>query len=156
MTDLATEPAVQTIPELIDMLSQWMVVEQSVAVQVDAIRARFDEEAAPLVQRLDDAKLEISALRGTIKARMEEVGATTVANDLIQVQRPATTKWAVVNEELALAHLADLERLHEVRRVATDQAAVINIAKQLGKLDGVAQVTERGFKVVPVKQKKSS
>lgn len=151
-----TEPVVPTIPELIDMLSQWMQVEQSVAIQVDAIRIRFDEEAGPLVKRLDDAKMEIGALRSTIKSRMEEIGATTVANDVIQVQRPSSTKWAVVNEELALAHLADLERLHEVRRVVTDQVAVINIAKQLGKLEGVEQVTERGFKVVPVKQKKSS
>lgn len=143
------------LPEQIDLLSQWMQVEAGALAQIDEIRSEFDAKAEPIKQQLATVGNEIATLRIAIKEQMETMGVQTAGNDLIQVQRPSSTKWVIDNLDQALAHIADLGKLNEVQSVVTNEASVKKLAEFVGGIDGVSKVTDRGFKVVPVKAKKS-
>lgn len=143
------------LPEQIDLLSQWMQVEASANAQIDEIRAEYDAKAEPIKQQLATVQTEIRTLRGEIAETMETLGVQTAGNDLIQVQRPSSTKWVIDNLDTALAHIADLGKLNEVQSVVTNEASVKRLAEFVGGIDGVSKITDRGFKVVPVKAKKS-
>jgi len=142
------------LPVQIDLLSQWMQVEASANAQIDEIRAEYDAKAEPIKQQLATVQTEIRTLRGEIAETMETLGVQTAGNDLIQVQRPSSTKWVIDNLDTALAHIADLGKLNEVQSVVTNEASVKRLAEFVGGIDGVSKITERGFKVVPVKAKK--
>jgi hypothetical protein len=141
------------LPEQIDLLSQLMQLEISGNAQIDVIRSRYDDEAEPIKSQLATISGEIKALRSSIAETMETLGVQTAGNDLIQVQRPSSTKWVIENLDTALAHIADLGKLNEVQSVVTNEASVKKLAEFVGGIDGVTKVTERGFKVVPVKSK---
>lgn len=143
------------LPEQIDLLSQWMQIEVSATAQIDEIRAEYDEKAEPIKQQLATVQTEIRTLRNEIAATMEALGVQTAGNELIQVQRPSSTKWVIENLDTALAHIADLGKLNEVQSLVTNEASVKRLAEFVGGIDGVTKVTERGFKVMPVKAKKS-
>ena len=145
----------RNLAEQIDLLSQWMQVEASANAQIDEIRTEYDAKAEPVKQQLATVQNEIATLRIDIKQSMESLGVQTAGNDLIQVQRPSSTKWVIDNLETALAHIADLGKLNEVQSLVTNEASVKKLAEFVGGIDGVSKVTDRGFKVVPVKAKKS-
>jgi phage host-nuclease inhibitor protein Gam len=130
-----------------------MQVEVSANAKIDAIRAEYDEKVEPIKQQIATVSGEIRTLRNEIAATMETLGVQTAGNDLIQVQRPSSTKWVIENLDTALAHIADLGKLNEVQSVVTNEASVKKLAEFVGGIDGVTKVTERGFKVVPVKSK---
>lgn len=132
-----------------------MQVEAGALAQIDEIRSEFDAKAEPIKQQLATVGNEIATLRIAIKEQMETMGVQTAGNDLIQVQRPSSTKWVIDNLDQALAHIADLGKLNEVQSVVTNEASVKKLAEFVGGIDGVSKVTDRGFKVVPVKAKKS-
>lgn len=144
----------RTLVESIDLLSQFLQVKQSIDDQLSEMQAAFNEQTEPLIRQSADVNAEIMDTRRMVKEQMESLGVQTAGNDLIQVQRPSSTKWVIDNLDTALAHIADLDRLQEVQSIVTNEAAVKKLAESVGGLDGVSKVTERGFKVVPVKAKK--
>lgn len=144
----------RTLIESIDLLSQFLQVKQSIDDQLTEMQAAFNEQTEPLIRQSADVNAEIMDVRRMVKEQMESLGVQTAGNDLIQVQRPSSTKWVIDNLDTALANIADLDRLQEVQSIVTNEAAVKKLAESVGGLDGVSKVTERGFKVVPVKGKK--
>ncbi len=144
----------RTLIESIDLLSQFLQVKQSIDDQLTEMQAAFNEQTEPLIRQSADVNAEIMDMRRMVKEQMESLGVQTAGNDLIQVQRPSSTKWVIDNIHRALAHIADLDRLQEVQSIVTNEAAVKKLAESVGGLDGVSKITERGFKVVPVKGKK--
>ena len=151
----ATVPIVH-LPDALDLLAQWMTKQKLAKEAIDAIEEEAAIKAAPLVTELDDATYEVKHLRRQIDETMTALGIRTTENNTIQIQRPKTSKLTIVNLDTACAHLADLNRLSEVQRVVIDEKQVIWIAETRdGGLDGVEEVTTYGFKVVPIKAKKS-